>query len=47
MADVNKYKNGIKEVLSNKVLLELTKEGFNNDFVRRIKNKLTYQLTDI
>lgn len=30
-----------------KWLLKLTKDGFNNDFVRRIKNKLTYQLTDI
>lgn len=30
-----------------KWLLKLTKNGFNNDFVWRIKNKLTYQLTDI
>lgn len=30
-----------------KWFLKLTKDGFNNDFVRRIKDKLTYQLIDI
>lgn len=30
-----------------KWLLELTKEGFNNDFVRKIKLKIKYQLSSI
>ena len=30
-----------------KWLLELTKESFNNDFVRKIKLKMEYQLSNI